>query len=672
MKHKIQDQPNNCDVGMKLKIIKANENSENKATFPEDQKEYDVITQKIQDLTQGIRSFLKDGKITIHSVMTTWVGSPFGAVEAFKKSDINQDEIETKFSCTIFDVIEIISNLQREDPIAFWVGGKKNMAMKHLIPLATDSVRLCHKLQRITTTLEGYSMNLQKTAAALQVLDKKPIGPPEISCLLKHPKSGNCYRFRKAFRHAWYSLSGYEKKAITEAPPLEDSCKESPERAQSTPKDPAAFMHMRNEVRTPERNKSDSAQRNKGCNAFNGFCQCPAYFCQKFDYQPRLRNVPSFIFIPQPIQYHCKHQDCNCNCCDNNPAGDVQQCPCQCQCCQHQQQETQEADEKSPDTVSAQVPPGNQESQPFEVTTEGYETSYLKDYEKNCHCQNQNQKVASENGNPTKNISDVKIGAPTEYTEINAIDPDNGNLDNNCNNTEEEVIKEVVIVRSAVSDFAESEYGAIDSEDMEWLEKIKDMGQTGNICAEEIEQSERLKRQSIFLNCIRFRTEETFKDLQSVLKMVRATESRWVDPTESNQATEESPTDIRRLELQEIVSEIDKYCRRLVPKNIARGKSRVDKSQVEPIGQLVLSVQGEVAGVHKSFQRFTKMVKNDANFLKQLCMGFSPRELSLEEELRQSGKPVPNYLCMPMKEGDQSVLEIQPEVDFREIFDGEL
>jgi transcriptional regulator NrdR family protein len=495
---------------------------------------------------------------------------------------------------------------------------------------------------------------------------------------LKNRKSGNCYKFRKAVRHALHALSGLEKKAIVAPPADEEASGGAAATTPSAPKD-APYIHIHNEIRTPERNKSDSAQRRKGCNAFNGFCQCPPHFCQKFEYQPRLRAVPSFIFYPQPFyQQHCRQQEQEqeCNCCENNPAGDVPQgqcqCHCECQCCQnpnqqHQNQTEAEVPEKTSETkVPATITA--QESQPFDVSTEGYETSYLKDYEKN------RQKVVDESIAPgTEEELSTDISAVrTEYTDISALCPRNGNLDSNCNNTEEETIKEVVIVRSAVSGFAESEYGAIDSEDMEWLDKIKETGQTGVLAAEEIERSEKLKRQSIFLNCIRFRTQETLKDVQSVLKMVRETEKRWMDGNDGVDHNGEIVEVGRRIELKKLISAIESYCQDLTSKNHSNGKkAKVGEAQLEAVRELVQNIQTEASGVHKSFQRFTKMVSADTDFLKQLCLGFSFDMCSLEAELKAKDRPIPEYLHWNVKEGDQvsAETESQTTFNFREIFD---
>ena len=130
---------------------------------------------QVKNLSREIKELLKDGKIAVHSVMSIWAGSPFGAAEAFKMAESRQDgdEVETKFSAAVFDMIDILLSLQREDSSGFWEGGQKETALQVLGPLATNVTQLQRKLGRMSSTLESYSLQLATAADIMEKISRQ-------------------------------------------------------------------------------------------------------------------------------------------------------------------------------------------------------------------------------------------------------------------------------------------------------------------------------------------------------------------------------------------------------------------------------------------------------------------------------------------------------------------
>ena len=124
----------------------------------------------LQEVSSQVRHLVKEGKIAVHSVMAIWVGSPYGAAESFKISQNSagwtaEEEMETKFSTAVLDMIDILLNLQHEDPGAFWHGGLKDAALEALVPLAAQ---LRRKLSRMTATLERQALELGRVVGDLK------------------------------------------------------------------------------------------------------------------------------------------------------------------------------------------------------------------------------------------------------------------------------------------------------------------------------------------------------------------------------------------------------------------------------------------------------------------------------------------------------------------------
>ena len=386
--------------------------------------------------------------------------------------------------------------------------------------------------------------------------------------------------------------------------------------------------------RRPDKNKSEGA---RNCNGnYPNFSYCED---QQSAYQRRPRTVPPQLFHRRQTQILAQGQpepDESSNN-DNKCVGD------ECTASKSMTEEDPKAttsrkcDPNSSDTVF------HGDSQPFEVASDqACTTSYLQEYEHGLRALDpeavqQPEGIPSQgqppNGN--NNNNNHKDNSSQDKKSQDDEDQGNGNYStqeynktslNSCSLQDTETLentKEVVVVRSAVSQFAESEFGVIDSEDMEWLSKIQELGQTGHICADEIEKSERLKRQSIFMHCFRYRVEEILKDVTLVSDTIRNVERKWVDPQtrllsflSSNPEKQKEGKDAH--ELRQLVHAIAHICSHFLPNATAQ----LSSSEKEEIFTSVSSLHLECSACHKSFRRFHRMVSVDTNFLRDLCLGF--------------------------------------------------